>query len=148
MLITTLHHLPFEQVYFTSMSFFFPWNENRCNIDWIQYNDFSICVKMLLPGGKMSLSQKASTHTQTTCTLKRCSALPTCGRVLLQFVLKLFEISQTYLWHSLKIHFPLLGSSIFYKQQNLIKVKLNIARIIWGKHLSTMSLCPGDINPC
>lgn len=37
----------------------------------------------------------------------------------------------------MKIHLPLLGSSIYYKQQNIIKVKLNSTRIFYEAKLGT-----------
>lgn len=99
------------------------------DIVWTKYSRITyIRVKTLPPGGKTWLSQEYP-GTPITRSCKWCSSLywSAFDNVFLQEVLKAFYISK-YLWHTTKISFPLLGSSIFYNKKNLIKVKLNIRR--------------------
>lgn len=89
---------------------------------------------------------RMSRHTQTKFTVKAMFCFPLKQLMIWVYCFNKYwnwlQISQN-VWHLIKIHFPLLGSSILYKQKNLIKAKLNITQFIWGKHLSTRVLCPG-----
>lgn len=125
----------------------FPWNDNRWNIWLITVEWFYNHVKTLLPGGKTCVPQKTkkTQHPDTQTLHPPSKRLVHCSDATIT-VQAILDFSQTYLWHLIKRHFPLLGSSIFYKQKNVIKVKLNITCILWGKHLGTRFLCPENIH--